>query len=373
MTELDSLWEAIQNSFRQYTGQVTFDNFIAPAKPISLSQTRLEIELPTPMHRDFWNKNLTEKLKEYVQRELGRAVEPIYVLTGEQKSPKPQPTAVPTSNIPLNPYYNFETFVVGDGNKIAHAAALNAAERPGYMNPLFIYGGVGLGKTHLMEAIGNYMLKINKNARVKYVTSEEFTNDFINSIQKRTTEQFREEYRNLDLLLIDDIQFLADKEGTQIEFFNTFNTLYDQQKQIVLTSDRMPREIPELQDRLVSRFMWGMPVEITPPDLETRIAILRSKVEEDHIDIGNDTLNYIAGQIDTNVRELEGALTKVQVYADLSNEIITPHLASRALKDFRHSAKRQVYADLSNEIITPPPSITGPKRFPPLRQTSNHR
>lgn len=345
MTELDSLWEAIQNSFRQYTGQVTFDNFIAPAKPISLSQTRLEIELPTPMHRDFWNKNLTEKLKEYVQRELGRAVEPIYVLTGEQKSPKPQPSAVPTSNIPLNPYYNFETFVVGDGNKIAHAAALNAAERPGYMNPLFIYGGVGLGKTHLMEAIGNYMLKINKNARVKYVTSEEFTNDFINSIQKRTTEQFREEYRNLDLLLIDDIQFLADKEGTQIEFFNTFNTLYDQQKQIVLTSDRMPREIPELQDRLVSRFMWGMPVEITPPDLETRIAILRSKVEEDHIDIGNDTLNYIAGQIDTNVRELEGALTKVQVYADLSNEIITPHLASRALKDFRHSAKRQITVD----------------------------
>ena len=257
MTELDSLWEAIQNSFRQYTGKVTFDNFIAPAKPISLSQTRLEIELPTPMHRDFWNKNLTEKLKEYVQREVGRSVEPIYVLAGENQSPTPTVSATPAANIPLNPYYNFETFVVGDGNKIAHAAALNAAERPGYMNPLFIYGGVGLGKTHLMEAIGNYKLKINKNARVKYVTSEEFTNDFINSIQKRTTEQFREEYRNLDLLLIDDIQFLADKEGTQIEFFNTFNTLYDQQKQIVMTSDRMPREIPELQDRLVSRFMWG--------------------------------------------------------------------------------------------------------------------
>lgn len=204
-----------------------------------------------------------------------------------------------------------------------------------------------------MEAIGNYMLKINKNARVKYVTSEEFTNDFINSIQKRTTEQFREEYRNLDLLLIDDIQFLADKEGTQIEFFNTFNTLYDQQKQIVMTSDRMPREIPELQDRLVSRFMWGMPVEITPPDLETRIAILRSKVEEDHIDIGNDTLNYIAGQIDTNVRELEGALTKVQAYADLSNEIITPHLASRALKDFRHSTKRQItVADIQKQVAS---------------------
>ncbi|MDO4903083.1 MAG: chromosomal replication initiator protein DnaA [Limosilactobacillus sp.] len=355
MTELDSLWEAIQNSFRQYTGQVTFDNFIAPAKPISLSQTQLEIKMPTPMHRDFWSKNLTDKLKEYVERELGRQVEPVYVLEGEeqQQSQAPKETAAPTSNMPLNPYYNFETFVVGDGNKIAHAAAVNAAERPGYMNPIFIYGGVGLGKTHLMEAIGNYMLKINKNARIKYVSSEEFTNDFINSIRKGTTEEFRNEYRNLDLLLIDDIQFLADKEGTQVEFFNTFNSLYNQKKQIVLTSDRMPREIPELKDRLVSRFMWGMPVEITPPDLETRIAILRSKVEADHIDIGNDTLNYIAGQIDTNVRELEGALTKIQVYAELNNEIITPHLAAQALSGYRNTAKREVTVeDIQKQVAS---------------------
>ena len=165
MTELDSLWEAIQNSFRQYTGQVTFDNFIAPAKPISLSQTRLEIELPTPMHRDFWNKNLTEKLKEYVQRELGRPVEPIYVLTGEKtQSQTPKPTTAPTSNIPLNPYYNFETFVVGDGNKIAHAAALNAAERPGYMNPLFIYGGVGDRKSTRLNSSHSHASRMPSSA-----------------------------------------------------------------------------------------------------------------------------------------------------------------------------------------------------------------
>ena len=258
MTELDSLWEAIQNSFRQYTGQVTFDNFIAPAKPISLSQTRLEIELPTPMHRDFWNKNLTEKLKEYVQRELGRAVEPIYILTGEQKSPKPQPSAVPTSNIPLNPYYNFETFVVGDGNKIAHAAALNAAERPGYMNPLFIYGGVGLGKTHLMEAIGNYMLKINKNARVKYVTSEEFTNDFINSIQKRTTEQFREEY-HLASRALKDFRHSAKRQITVEDIQKQVASFYNITQADIIGKKRvkqivMPRQIAMYLTRELTDF-----------------------------------------------------------------------------------------------------------------------
>ena len=244
---------------------------------------------------------------------------------------------------PLNPHYNFGTFVVGEGNKMAHAAAFAVAESPGSLyNPLFIYGGVGLGKTHLMEAIGNHMLQVNPNSRVKYVTSEDFTNDYINAIRNNTTEQLREEYRNLDLLLIDDIQFLANKEGTQLEFFNTFNALHDRKKQIVMTSDRIPNEIPELQDRLVSRFRWGLTVEITPPDLETRIAILRSKVEEDHIDIGNDTLNYIAGQIDTNIRELEGALTKVQAFANLSGERITPSLASQALKGLHRVAKNEI-------------------------------
>ena len=320
---------------------------IAPAKAISLSQNQLEIEVPTPVHRDFWRKNLNTQLKEFAQHELGRNIEPHYILEGEftytNKKTEDDPTPSFEMDTPLNPHYNFGTFVVGEGNKMAHAAAFAVAESPGSLyNPLFIYGGVGLGKTHLMEAIGNHMLQVNPNSRVKYVTSEDFTNDYINAIRNNTTEQLREEYRNLDLLLIDDIQFLANKEGTQLEFFNTFNALHDRKKQIVMTSDRIPNEIPELQDRLVSRFRWGLTVEITPPDLETRIAILRSKVEEDHIDIGNDTLNYIAGQIDTNIRELEGALTKVQAFANLSGERITPSLASQALKGLHRVAKNEI-------------------------------
>lgn len=347
MTELDSLWEAIQNSFRQDTTPVTYDTLIAPAKAISLSQNQLEIEVPTPVHRDFWRKNLSEQLKTFAEQKLGRTVEPHYVLEGEfTYTNKPEPTAAIPSfemDTPLNPHYNFGTFVVGEGNKMAHAAAFAVAESPGSLyNPLFIYGGVGLGKTHLMEAIGNHMLQVNPQSRVKYVTSEDFTNDYINAIRNNTMEQLREEYRNLDLLLIDDIQFLANKEGTQLEFFNTFNALHDRKKQIVMTSDRIPNEIPELQDRLVSRFRWGLTVEITPPDLETRIAILRSKVEEDHIDIGNDTLNYIAGQIDTNIRELEGALTKVQAFANLSGERITPSLASQALKGLHRPSNQDI-------------------------------
>ena len=346
MTERDSLWEAIQNSFRQSKSQVTFDTLIAPAKPLSLSQNQLEVEVPTKVHRDFWEKNIKAELKQYAKAVTDQEIEPHFVLEGEfdpYQNDRPAESNNFEMDTPLNPHYNFKTFVVGEGNKMAHAAAFAVAESPGGLyNPLFIYGGVGLGKTHLMEAIGNHMLQLNPAAKVKYVTSEEFTNDFIHSIQSNSTEKFREEYRNLDLLLIDDIQFLANKEGTQLEFFNTFNALHDNKKQIVMTSDRIPNEIPELQDRLVSRFRWGLTVEITPPDLETRIAILRSKVEEDHINIGNDTLNYIAGQIDTNIRELEGALTKGQAFSNLSQEQITPHIASQALRGLQRTTKTTI-------------------------------
>lgn len=357
MTELDSLWEAIQNSFRQNTTKVTFDTLIAPAKAISLSQNQLTVLTPTQIHQEFWRKNLDAKLREYARAELGHDIEPRYVLKSEiTPTPDKNAAGIPTFEMdtPLNPHYNFNTFVVGEGNKMAHAAAYAVAESPGGLyNPLFIYGGVGLGKTHLMEAIGNHMLQANPKAKVKYITSEEFTNDFINSIQSNSMEKFREEYRSLDLLLIDDIQFLATKEGTQLEFFYTFNALHDRKKQIVMTSDRIPNEIPELQDRLVSRFRWGLPVEITPPDLETRIAILRSKVEEDHIQIGNDTLNYIAGQIDTNIRELEGALNQVQAFANLSGEPITPHLASQALKGLRQKQQTTIsIAEIQKQVAS---------------------
>ena len=238
----------------------------------------------------------------------------------------------------LNPKYTFDTFVIGKGNQMAHAAALVVAEDPGSIyNPLFFYGGVGLGKTHLMHAIGHQMLLKRPNAKIKYVSSENFTNDFIYSIQKNRMEEFRNEYRTVDLLLVDDIQFLVNKEGTQEEFFNTFEELYRNNKQIVLTSDRLPNEIPTLPERLVSRFAWGLSVDITPPDLETRTAILRTKAEAENLEIPDDTLSYIAGQIDSNIRELEGALVRVQAFATMQNADITTSLAAEALKALKNT------------------------------------
>ncbi|MFT8836915.1 chromosomal replication initiator protein DnaA [Liquorilactobacillus satsumensis] len=358
MPDLETLWQYICDEFKNKLSTISYNTWLKAVKPVAFSGNTLVIEVPTALHKDYWKANLSNQAATMIETSIGQKITIIAKLP-EEPNPLQKPryaTSQPAGQnavdsrptfmreTKLNDKYTFETFVIGKGNQMAHAAALVVAEEPGALyNPLFFFGGVGLGKTHLMHAIGHQMLTNRPDAKVKYVTSEAFANDFINSIQTKRQEEFRKEYRSVDLLLVDDIQFFADKEGTQEEFFHTFNALYDDKKQIVLSSDRLPNEIPKLQKRLVSRFKWGLSVDITPPDLETRIAILRNKANADHSAIPDDTLSYIAGQIDSNIRELEGALVRVQAYSSMTHMPITTSLAADALKNLKLNGK-------SNEI-----------------------
>ena len=252
----------------------------------------------------------------------------------------------------LNPKYTFDTFVVGNNNRFAHAAALAVAEAPASSyNPLFIYGGVGLGKTHLMHAIGNEILKHDHSAKILYVTSEKFTNQLINAIRDNTTENFRNCYRNVDVLLIDDIQFIAGKERIQEEFFHTFNTLHESGKQIILSSDRPPKEMKLLEDRLKSRFEWGLIADISNPDYETRLAILRKKAQSDSIVIDDMILSNIATKIDTNIRELEGVLNKMIAKASLTNSPLTLEMAEKAINDIISQKEKVVSVESIQEVV----------------------
>jgi len=348
----NNIWIYLKDKFKDDLSKVSYDTWIDSAEILSISNQLITIQVPTTLHKEYWKNHLATKIVEYIYEYAEEEITPRFITKEEQDQQEQgdEEEILETANAPnifksseLNSKYTFDTFVIGKGNQMAHAAALVVSEEPGTIyNPLFFYGGVGLGKTHLMHAIGHQYLSINPEKTVKYVTSETFANDFIGSIQNRTQEEFRAKYRNVDLLLVDDIQFFADKEGTQEEFFHTFNALYDDRKQIVLTSDRLPNEIPKMQERLVSRFAWGLSVDITPPDLETRIAILRKKADAERLEIPSDTLSYIAGQIDSNIRELEGALVRVQAYATMQNKEITTSLAADALKSMIKGADKEL-------------------------------
>ena len=252
----------------------------------------------------------------------------------------------------LNPNYSFDTFVVGDNNRFAHAAALAVAESPATAyNPLFIYGGVGLGKTHLLHAIGNEVLRNNNNFKILYVTSEKFTNDFINSLKDNNMDNFRNRYRNIDVLLIDDIQFIAGKDRLQEEFFHTFNTLRESGKQIVLSSDKPPRDIPLLEDRLKSRFEWGILADVAMADYEVRLAILRKKADEKHAIIDDDILKNIAAKIDSNIRELEGVFNKIVAQASLTHTPVTFEMAEKAINDIIRQNSSVISIEYIQEVI----------------------
>lgn len=350
--DIDKFWQHFNNEMRERFNEVAYNAWFKNTKPISYDKEKheLKISVQNPVSKGYWEKNLSSQLIQSAYGYAGIELLPIFQVA-DTNSPErivtPEPRRINIENkkpvnpgfmqnLQLNDKYTFDNFVQGEGNKLAAGAALAVADSPGsFYNPLFIFGGVGLGKTHLMQAIGHQMLAEKPDAKIVYIQSETFVNDFSNSIKNKTQDEFREKYRTCDLLLVDDIQFFAKKEGIQEEFFHTFETLYNDQKQIVMTSDRLPTEIPDLSERLVSRFTWGLQVEITPPDLETRIAILRRKAESEGLTIDDNTLNYIASQVDTNIRELEGALVKVQAHATIEKEDINPSLAREALTDLK--------------------------------------
>lgn len=373
--ELAELWEKTLSLIETQVSKPSFETWLKSTTPSKFYNETLIIEVPNEFAKDWLESRYSDMIKLALNKITEREVSVSFVLPNYNNINIPDSfqqiaAALPKNNnhhledgytTSLNPKYTFDTFVVGNSNRFAHAASLAVAEAPAKAyNPLFIYGGVGLGKTHLMQAIGHYILENNKATKVVYASSEKFTNELINSIRDDKTVEFRNRYRNMDILLIDDIQFLAGKERTQEEFFHTFNALYEANKQIIISSDRPPKEIPTLEDRLRSRFEWGLITDIQPPDLETRIAILRKKAKLENLQVPNDVMVYIANRIQSNIRELEGALIRVMAYASLTNNQITPDLAGMALKDILPPDKpkqitiamvQQVVADFYNMRI----------------------
>lgn len=345
MQNLDSIWEKALEAIASFLSKPSYETWLKPTKPLAMEGNILTIEVPNDFARDWVESRyaplLTSTVRELLEEDIDiRFVTPSHNNQDIIPRNEPVPPLVVPQPSQLNPKYTFESFVVGESNRFAHAASLAVAEAPGKAyNPLFIYGGVGLGKTHLMQAIGHFVLKGHPDFRVVYVSSERFTNELINAIRFNRTPQFRDTYRNVDVLLVDDIQFFAGKESTQEEFFHTFNTLHESARQIVISSDRPPKEIPTLEDRLRSRFEWGLITDIQAPNLETRIAILRKKAAAEGWHLPNDVMVNIADQINSNIRELEGALNRIIAFASFHNKQVTLELANEVLKDVISSSK----------------------------------
>ncbi|WP_339230806.1 chromosomal replication initiator protein DnaA [Oceanobacillus sp. FSL K6-2867] len=352
MENIEELWVATLEKIEEKISKPSFDTWLKNTKAEAIEKNTLIISAPNEFARDWLETQYTELISDILGEVTGTKLDTKFIIptsntevddTKQVANPKAESSTNDMPKSMLNSKYTFDTFVIGAGNRFAHAASLAVAEAPAKAyNPLFIYGGVGLGKTHLMHAIGHYVREHNPKAKVVYLTSEKFTNEFINAIMDNKSNSFRNKYRNIDVLLIDDIQFIAGKESTQEEFFHTFNALHEESKQIIISSDRPPKEIPTLEDRLRSRFEWGLITDITPPDLETRIAILTKKAKAEGLDIPNEVMLYIANQINTNIRELEGALIRVVAYSSLVNQDIDASLAADALKDIIPSSKPKV-------------------------------
>jgi chromosomal replication initiator protein len=352
-SEPQSIWSDVLGYLSKRIKKQSFYTWLRPTVAMSHDNGTLKVGVPNRFVADWIKEHYLSLINEALAHVAQKPISCEFAINSSSLSQYDIFPAIPpeaagvintimkpeskdfTGNSFLNKKYNFESFVVGDSNQFAQAASLAVAEAPGrtQYNPLFIYGGVGLGKTHLIQAIGNYCIESEPNSKVVYVTSEKFTNDFINSITDHTVNNFTSMYRSCDVLLIDDIQFFTGKESTQEQFFHTFNTLYQNGRQLVLTADRPPNEIKGLEERLLSRFSWGLVVDIQPPNLETRIAILKKKCEFDEISVPMDVITFIAESVKSNIRELEGCVIRLCAFASLKNKEMTVDLAQHVLKD----------------------------------------
>lgn len=359
------IWQAILGNLEVTLSKANFTTWFKNTAIVEKGPNYVVISVPNLFTKEWLQNKYNEDILKALRMIAPEVKEIKYQITStgapvaksnqpeiQIKNGNPTRPSSTQSNTGLNPKYTFETFVIGKSNELAHAACLAVSKKTGMVyNPLFIYGGVGLGKTHLMQAVGHEILKKTPNAKILYVSSEKFTNEFIQAISTGHIPQFKELYRNVDVLMIDDVQFLAGKEQTQEEFFHTFNALHQNNKQIVLSSDRLPKDIPAIEERLVSRFEWGMIADIQAPDFETRLAILKSKAQEKHYDVSQEVLVHIAETIQSNIRELEGALNRLMVYCQLNNTKPTVEQTRTVLAGVASAKKRVVTIKKLMEVV----------------------
>ncbi len=365
---MEKVWHEVLSNMEKVLTSHTFTTWIQPLRFLDVKGNILYLESPNNFFREMVKENYLSMIEEAVSAIKGeKIVVELRLSTQVRQEPPSEPVNIPTEkefSLPadsrgtpeffsnLNPKYTFDTFVCGAGNQFAYAAAQAVANKPGTnYNPLFIYGGVGLGKTHLLTAIGNHILSVNSSARICLYTSEKFMNEMINCIRYKKMEEFRNKFRSMDILLIDDIQFMAGKEATQEEFFHTFNSLHESHKQIVVSSDKFPKDMAGLEQRLRSRFEWGLIADIQPPDIETKVAILKRKSETDAIDLPDDVALFLASSSTSNVRELEGMLIRLGAFASLTGSEITLSMAKEVLKDIIVEKNREISVEIIQKFV----------------------
>src|SRR3990172_5847733 len=358
---MDNLWSKVIDSLKERVGQQNFDIWIKPIQFLSLEGESIELEVPNRFFKEWINEHYSFQIKDALSQLTDMPYHLQFRIRNEKGNGK---ESEPIAEIPMaraiqpifNPKYTFDNFVVGASNQFANAACLAVANQPAKnYNPLFIYGGVGLGKTHLLHAIGNHILMHRVLPEIKkicYLSSEEFTNELINSLRYEKMDEFRNKFRRMDILLIDDIQFISGKERTQAEFFHTFNSLYEGRQQIVVTSDKFPKDIPHFEERLRSRFEWGLIADIQPPDIETKVAILRKKSESENIPLPNEVAFFLASQIDSNVRILEGSLIRIGAFSSLTKTPVDIQLAKEVLKNIIKPKEELISIDLIQKVVS---------------------